>query len=127
MSEQSLPSLALRAGNVLTFVLCIAANATVGQKIGKVSRANPTHMTPDHWAFSIWGFIYMLMTGFTIYQAILPTERSGEVVNAIGPLFMVTNFCNAMWCLIFTRDTKFFIGMSCPFLLGLVAANVMIM
>ena len=134
MSEQSLlnydgttPSLALRIGNVVSFVLCIAANATVGKYIGKVSRQNPTHMTPDHWAFSIWGFIYIMMSCFTVYQAILPTERSAAIVNSIGPLFMVTNFCNAMWCIIFTRDTKFMISISCFFLLGLVAANVAIL
>ena len=129
MVEQSLldnegmtPSVALRIGNVVSFVLWFASNAILGKPLVKITRANPTHMTPAHWAFSIWMFIYIGVTGFTVYQAILPTERSAAIVNSIGPLFMVANFCNAMWCVVFTRDTKFWISFSCFFLLGLVAA-----
>jgi len=84
-------------------------------------------MTPDFWAFSIWGLINIGKLCFTIYQAILPTEMSAAIVNSIGPLYMVSNFCNAMWIIIFTRDTKFWISTSCFFLLGLVAANVAIL
>ena len=84
-------------------------------------------MTPDFWAFSIWGLINIGKLCFTIYQAILLTEMSATIVNSIGPLFMVSNFCNAMWIIVFTRDTKFWISTSCFFLLGLCATNVAIL
>jgi len=117
----------LRVGNVVSFVLCLAANATVGKDIGKVSRNYTTNLNTDGWAFSIWGLIYTMITGFVIYQAILKTERSAAIVNSIGYLFIASNFCNGMWCVFFTRDTEFWISCSCFMLLGLVAVNMTIL
>jgi len=126
-SDETPPSVALRVGNVVSFVLCLAANATVGKDIGKVSRNYTTNISPDGWAFSIWGLIYIMITCFVIYQTILKTERSAAIVNSIGYLFIASNFCNGMWCVFFTRGTEFWISCSCFMLLGLVAVNMTIL
>ena len=56
--------------------------------------ANP--FTPAGFTFSIWGLIYLLLIGFTIYQA-LPQYRETSYVRAVGLLFALTAVFNVLW------------------------------
>lgn len=125
--DETPPSIVLRVGNVVSFVLALAANGTVGRDIGKVAKDYESKISADGWAFSIWSIIYLLLAGFAVYQYILKTERSGAIVKSIGPWFMVGNFFNAMWCITWTRNTVFWISVSTFMLFAILASNLIIL
>ncbi len=56
----------------------------------------PVLFTPAGYVFSIWGLIYLLLIGFTIYQA-LPQYRETSYVRAVGLLFALTAVFNVLW------------------------------
>jgi len=112
---------------VVAFVLCLAINSLFGRDIGKISRENEVKITPAGWAFSIWGLIYSLLTGFVVLQAILKTEKTGPVVKAIGPWFIIGNFFNALWLITWTQNTVFWISIAAVVLLSILASNLVIL
>lgn len=61
-------------------------------------------VTPAGFAFAIWGVIYLLLIGFTIYQA-LPlswvTSRNDELIfGQIGWLFAININLNTLWLVV---------------------------
>ena len=60
---------------------CVTGNGVVGGKVGKVSAKFENSIVPGGWAFSIWGMIYTLVFMFSIYQAVLRTPHSAEIVR----------------------------------------------
>ena len=45
-----------------------------GITTGEISDSFPVLFTPAGYVFAIWGVIYILLIGFTVYQA-LPAQR----------------------------------------------------
>jgi len=121
------PSMLWRIGNAVTFGLCVVSNYIVGSKIGEISRKNEVKITPDGWAFSIWGIIYSLLAGFAFFQYTVKTSRFGAIVKDIGPFFIIGNICNATWLVTWTRGTPFWISFSSILLLSLLASNLIIL
>lgn len=60
--------------NAVAFVVTLAFNgigssgALSGYAIGTVSSLHPTYITPDGYAFAIWGPIYILLGCYTVWQ-----------------------------------------------------------
>lgn len=93
----------------ITFLLMITLNALAnilpinGQNTGEVSDAYPNLFAPAAYTFAIWGFIYLLLGLFTIYQ--LGFFRKNELVekeklfNTIRILFSISSIANSMWIL----------------------------
>jgi hypothetical protein len=108
---------ALQILNFLTLLLTIGVNYffNTGQHIATNMRAISSKydnlLTPAGYAFSIWGLIYVALICFAVYQARSLFNKSAEddLVEKIGPWFILANIFNALWVIAFTHDT---IGLS---------------
>jgi hypothetical protein len=115
-------SLALRIANPLSFVVAAVINGlggagVIGEGVGAVSDNNPTLITPDSFAFSIWGLIYTLLALFCVWSFCADRITCGGGGNAvskdntlmarqIGWLFVASNAFNASWIFVFVWDTE---------------------
>jgi translocator protein len=88
-----------------------------GVTAGEVSDALFTYFTPAGYAFSIWGLIYLGLTGFVVYQA-LPSQRDNPMLRRVGYLFALTSVLNAAW--LFAWHYGYYI-LSVVLMLGLLA------
>ena len=68
---------------------------------GKISRENPTYLSPDGTTFSIWGLIYLFETCFVVYQA-LPKYANASELGGETRMWLITAFLvNSMWLPVF--------------------------
>jgi len=87
---------------VVTFIFTITANGLAnalplnGQSTGAISDSFQVVFVPAGYVFSIWGVIYLLLAGFTVYQA-LPAQRENETMRRIGFLVALSNLLNGAW------------------------------
>jgi hypothetical protein len=87
---------------VVTFIFTITANGLAnalplnGQTTGAISDSFQVVFVPAGYVFSIWGVIYLLLAGFTVYQA-LPGQRENELLRRIGFLVALSNLFNGAW------------------------------
>ena len=87
---------------VVTFIFTITANGLAnalplnGQSTGEISDSFQVVFVPAGYVFSIWGVIYLLLAGFTVYQA-LPAQRENETMRRIGFLVALSNLLNGAW------------------------------
>lgn len=87
---------------VVTFIFTLTANGLAnalplnGQSTGAISDSFQVVFVPAGYVFSIWGVIYLLLAGFTVYQA-LPAQRENETLRRIGFLVALSNLLNGAW------------------------------
>ena len=92
---------------VVTFLLMIIVNILAntlpinGQTTSEVADSYPNLFTPAGITFAIWGLIYLLLAGFTLYfvgffQGDLDTIKT-NLLNKIGIIFSISSICNAAW------------------------------
>ncbi len=87
---------------VVTFIFTITANGLANalplneQTTGAISDSFEVVFVPAGYVFSIWGVIYLLLAGFTVYQA-LPGQRENELMRRIGFLAALSNLFNGAW------------------------------
>lgn len=74
------------------------------QTTGDISNAHPVPFQPAGWVFSIWLVIYALLAVFVIYS-FFPSGRLNARIQAIGPLFLVTNIANVSWLFFWHWET----------------------
>jgi len=79
--------------------------------VGEISAKYETVFTPASYAFSIWGLIYLLLTGFVIYQArgLFKSIENDDFVLKIGWWFVLSCFANCAWIVAWVYD---FTGLS---------------
>ena len=67
--------------------------------IGTVSNHLRTLFTPSGYAFSIWGFIYLLLFGFIIYQGkeLFGKPATNDFVVKTGYWFLISCVANCSW------------------------------
>jgi hypothetical protein len=71
-----------------------------GKNTGELSDFYPNLFVPTGLTFSIWGIIYLLLAGFSIYQIGIfksSKEYANLVVEKIGILFFVSSIANITW------------------------------
>jgi hypothetical protein len=88
-----------------------------GSTIGDVSNSLTTLFTPAGYAFSIWGFIYLLLIGFIFYQgrSLFSSNTTADaVVLKIGWWFVISCIANSVWVFLWIYGQT---GMSCFFIL----------
>lgn len=88
-----------------------------GKTIGDVSNGLQTLFTPAGYAFSIWGFIYLLLLGFVFYQGqslFNKKTSSDEYVLKIGWWFVISCIANSIWVFLWIYGQT---GLSCFFIL----------
>jgi hypothetical protein len=92
----------LQAANVVGFIAVIAVNALAnalplnGVTTAELSDSYPNLFVPAGYVFSIWGVIYLLLLGFTVYQA-RSAQRGSEFMEKIGWLFFLSCVFNSVW------------------------------
>lgn len=92
---------------LVTYLAMVAVNALAnilpinGVNTGQVSNAYPNLFAPAAVTFVIWGVIYVLLAGYTLYHAGLfrawQDADKGELLNKIGLLFAVSSLANIAW------------------------------
>lgn len=61
--------------------------------------------TPATYAFSIWGFIYLFLIAFVIYQFYqIKNQKYDGSIEQSSPYFAIANFANAAWVVLFLND-----------------------
>lgn len=88
-----------------------------GTTIGEVSNGLQTLFTPAGYAFSIWGFIYLLLIGFIFYQGrslFTSNTSTDDVVLNIGWWFVISCAANSIWVFSWLYGAT---GLSCFFIL----------
>ena len=92
----------LQAANVIGFIAVIAVNALAntlplnGVTTAELSDSYPNLFVPAGYVFSIWGVIYLLLLGFTVYQA-RSAQRDSDFIDKIGWLFFLSCVFNSVW------------------------------
>ncbi len=107
MNHKTQQNLFVRFFVVFTFLLMIAANALAnilpinGQTTGDVSNAYRNLFAPAALTFSIWGVIYILLTGYTLFHLGFfrskVTDMDIESLEKIGIYFSVSSLANTAW------------------------------
>jgi hypothetical protein len=95
----------LQVANGIAFVCVIVMNylSNTGlmnnTTIGTVSNHLTTLFTPSGYAFSIWGFIYLLLLGFIIYQGkeLFGKQSDNNFVIKTGWWFFISCVANCSW------------------------------
>ncbi len=88
--------------NVLALVATVAINGLAnalplnGRTTGEISDRFQVYFTPAGYVFSIWGLIYLGLTGFAVYQA-LPAQRENPRLRRVGYLFALSCLANVVW------------------------------
>lgn len=98
---------AVRLSAAAAYVLMIAVNALAnllpinGVTTGQVSDSYPNLFAPAGLTFAIWGLIYLLLAGFTLYQLGFFQDRRGLVktnlLHKVALLFTVSSLANVAW------------------------------
>jgi benzodiazapine receptor len=114
--------------NVLIFLATVIVNGLAnalpinGRDTGAISDSYPVLFTPAGYVFSIWGLIYLLLLGFTIYQA-LPSQRDNPRLERVGYWFVLSGVFNIAWIFLWHYD---FISLTLVVMLGLLASLIVI-
>lgn len=93
----------LAVSNFLAWLAVVIINGIAGSgklnniSTGAVSNDYPTAITPDGWAFSIWGLIFTLTGIFSIYQLLPEKRKSNFIFRSIGPFFLVNCLFTFAW------------------------------
>jgi hypothetical protein len=88
--------------NIVAFVATITINGLAnalpinGLTQAQISDRFPVFFVPAGYAFSIWGLIFLLLLGFTVYQA-LPSQRQNPALRRIGYWFALSALANTSW------------------------------
>jgi len=68
---------------------------------GAISDAYPNLFAPAGLTFSIWGLIYLLLAGYTLYQFGAFQKDKGkknkELFNKVGFYFIISSLANILW------------------------------
>lgn len=103
--------LPLLIANTLSLLVTLVINysagsgALSGKSVGEVSSKYPTLVTPAGYAFSIWGFIYLLLIAFTVYQWLdWRKGRNEDSLNKAGIWFFLANMANALWVIVWVHE-----------------------
>lgn len=109
--------------NTLTFIMTLYLNYLYGsgasgrKSVGEISNQYDVLITPAGYAFSIWGLIYLLLTGFIVYQWIqfLKNNKEDSLVKT-SVWLALSNILNALWIFVWT-DEQLLLSVAIIFLL----------
>lgn len=97
----------IKAFTTITFLLMIIANALANilpindLNTGQVSELYPNLFAPTALTFSIWGLIYLLLAGYTLYQlGFFRNDKSlfdERILNKVSFYFSISSIANTAW------------------------------
>lgn len=91
----------------ITFLVMVIVNGLAnalpinGVNTGQISDSYPNLFAPAGLTFAIWGLIYLLLAGYTLYQLGFFRDDTNamrsELLSRIGVLFSVSSIANTAW------------------------------
>lgn len=88
---------------IITIIINYLSNTGVFNRntMASVSAEYHNYFTPAGYTFSIWGFIYIGLIAFVIYQSkgLFKKAEASSVVLEIGWLFVISCAANCLWIL----------------------------
>jgi hypothetical protein len=112
-------SVLIKIATAVSYVLMVVVNGLANalpinnRSTGAISDAYPNLFAPAGLTFSIWGLIYLLLAGYTLYQFGLFQSDKGkgrvELFQRIGLYFILSSLANIAWIFAWHYD---FIGVS---------------
>ena len=97
--------------NTVALILTIAVNyfsnagMLNGNSIKTISDRYASYFTPAGYAFSIWGLIYLGLTGFICYSIIKRKDQKTQaIVTNIGWWFIFSCLANSFWVIAWLND-----------------------
>lgn len=92
----------IRIINLISFLIVVTVNALAntlpinGLTTGEISDGINALFTPAGYVFSIWGVIYLALTGFVVFQLLKPQQDNARL-KKLGPWFIISNLLNSAW------------------------------
>lgn len=112
---------------VLTIIWNYVANAGLinDSTVGQISHKYGNLLTPAGYAFSIWGLIYLGLTGLSIFliKRVFFSNKEDDFVLQIGPWLIIANIASMIW-LYFWLNEK--IGLSVLFMFIILISLIVI-
>lgn len=110
--------------NFLSVVLVLAVNGLSQSQrwnnttIGEISNQYANLFTPAGYAFAIWGLIFLMLVGYSLFQIQRAFFSSKEslFIEQTAWWFTIANVLNAAWVVAFTYD---YIGLSVIIMIGI--------
>ncbi len=99
----------LAVTNDLLLIVTLAINALAnilpiaGRNTGEVSDSFINLFTPSGFTFAIWGIIYLLLIAFASFQSYVAFHKvhpDKEIIQRIGPWFILSCIANIIWILL---------------------------
>ncbi|MCM2674237.1 tryptophan-rich sensory protein [Alkalicoccobacillus plakortidis] len=102
--------------NIAAFIIALGMNYIFpsSQNVGNVADALGSIIQPEGYAFSIWGFIYLLIT-IWIIRMFFANDIEIKSYKNIGGWFAANILLNSLWILVFENE---WIGLSIFVILG---------
>lgn len=118
---------------IVSFVLMVTVNALANIlpinniTTGEVSDFYQNLFAPAGLTFSIWGLIYILLLGFSLYQTGLFNKEKSTFfenrLNLIRIIFIISSIFNALWIFAWHYDL---IGVSLILMIGILISLILI-
>ena len=93
--------------------------------IGEVSNKYFNLFTPASYAFAIWGFIFIALIAYGIYQVKIAffSEKPSEFIEETGYWLIIANMLNCIWVFVFAFE---YTGLSVLVMLGILCSLIKI-
>lgn len=90
---------------VLTFaigqvVVGYLSNVTFAQNVGEISNSFENYFTPAGITFAVWGYLYLVLIAYGIYQA-LPAQRERMIHRRVGGWVALGCAASTVWPIVF--------------------------
>lgn len=112
---------------IITIIINYLSNTGIfnGNTMATVSDRYHNYFTPEGYAFSIWGLIYLGLLAFVIYQArsLFKKVEDDWPVKQIGWWFIISCIANSLWVIAWLYD---FIGVSVVLMIVLLVSLIRI-
>jgi len=86
---------------IVTIIINYLSNTGIlnGNTMKTVSNQYFNYFTPAGYAFSIWGLIYLGLSGFVVFswRSLLKERKEDSVLLKIGWWFFISCFANSLW------------------------------
>lgn len=110
--------------NFLSVILVLVVNGLSQSQrwnnttVGEISANFGNYFTPASYAFSIWGLIFLMLIGYSLFQIrrAFFSEKESPFIEQTGWWFALANLLNASWVVAFTFDQ---IALSVLIMLGI--------
>lgn len=93
--------------------------------IGEISDSYENLFTPAGYAFAIWGLIFLMLIGYTLFQIYRAffSKKESLFIEQTGWWFTIANILNASWVVAFTYE---YVGLSVVIMLGILGSLLQI-